>query len=142
MWLCRSSKRTSVKKWEHLLTSSLACAGGLPKCHTLALENYNGINLSSGTKWGLTDSIGQLSHMLFGNTMKEDVLNLREKFNHLTSFTSVQSKLIHLNSRNTKRFEQQVQDSFLHQYLGVFPECSANQYQRWTSAVLGAVVRW
>ncbi len=43
--------------------------------------------------------------------MNEDFVDLREKFNQLNSFTSAQNKLIHLNSQNMKRLEQQVQDT-------------------------------
>ncbi len=42
-------------------------------------ENYGGINLSNSTERGLIDSVGQLSCMLFGDAMKEDVLDLRNK---------------------------------------------------------------
>ncbi len=75
----------------------------------LALDNHNGINLANHTKQGLVDGIGQLSHTLLRTAMNEDVLDLKEKFNQLT-FASAQNKLIHLNSKNIKRIEQQVQD--------------------------------
>ncbi len=58
----------------------------------------------------LRDGAGQLSSMLFGTVMNEDVLDLREKLNQLASFASAHNKLIHLNSQNIRRLGQQVQD--------------------------------
>ncbi len=48
--------------------------------------------------------------MLFETAMGEDIVELREKFNQLTSFASAQNKLIHLNFQNIKILEHQVQD--------------------------------
>ncbi len=43
---------------------------------TLVLENYGVISLSNSTRWGLIDRTRQLSRMLFGSYMNEDVLYL------------------------------------------------------------------
>ncbi len=40
--------------------------------------------------------------MLFGTAMKEDVVELREKFYQLTSLASAQNKLITLNSKTLR----------------------------------------
>ncbi len=59
---------------------------------TLALDNYDGINLANRAKRSPIDGIGQISRMLFGTAMNEDVVKLREKLNQLTSFASAQNK--------------------------------------------------
>ncbi len=55
---------------------------------SLASDTYIGLNRPSRAKCGLIDGIGKLSCMLFGMAMDEDVQQLRERYNHLTSIAS------------------------------------------------------
>ncbi len=91
-----------VGAYTHFLPLLHALVTYLNDTLTLALGNYNGINLPNYTKRGLVDGTGQLPHMLFGTAMNEDVMELREKFNHLTSFASAENKLIYLSSETSK----------------------------------------
>ncbi|RUM30632.1 MAG: hypothetical protein DSY32_02030, partial [Aquifex sp.] len=65
----------------------------------LALENYSGLDTANRTKRGLIDGIGQLSRLLFGTAMNEDVEKLRDRYNQLTSIASANNKAIHLTCR-------------------------------------------
>ncbi len=51
----------------------------------IALDNYADPSFSNRTKRGLINGLGQLSRMLFGTAMDEDVEDLRERYNHLSS---------------------------------------------------------
>ncbi len=51
----------------------------------IALDNYADPSFSNSTKRGLINGLGQLSRLLFGTAMDEDVENLRERYNHLAS---------------------------------------------------------
>ncbi len=77
---------------------------------SLALDNYRDFPLTHRPKRGLFDGIGQLSRMLFGTAMNEDVEELRDRYNHLVSLASAQNKAIILNSRNIARLVQQMHD--------------------------------
>ncbi len=77
---------------------------------SLALDNYRNFPLAHRPKRGLFDGIGQLSRMLFGTAMNEDVEELRDRYNHLVSLASAQNKTIILNSSNIARLEQQMHD--------------------------------
>ncbi len=68
-------------------------------------------------KRGLVDGIGQLSRMLFGTAMNEDVEQLREQYNQITSVASTNNKAIHLNNRNIARLEQHTKDLEKHANL-------------------------
>ncbi len=48
--------------------------------------------------------------MLFGTAMDEDVEQLRERYNHLTSIASANYRAIHINCRNIARLEKHVSD--------------------------------
>ncbi len=52
------------------------------------LDNYANPSFSNRTKRGLINGHGQLSRMLFGTAMDEDVQDLRERYNHLTSLAT------------------------------------------------------
>lgn len=73
--------------------------------HILALESYDGLDLTNSTKRGLTDGIAKLSHVLFGTVMNEDVEELRERYNQLTSVAFANNKAIHLNCRNIAKLK-------------------------------------
>ncbi len=77
---------------------------------SLASDTYIGLNGPSRAKRGLIDGIGKLSRMLFGTAMDEDVEQLREKYNHLTSIASANYRAIHINCRNIARLEKHVSD--------------------------------
>ncbi len=51
----------------------------------IALDNYADPSFSNSTKRDLINGLGQLSRMLFGTAMDEDVENLRGRYNHLAS---------------------------------------------------------
>lgn len=84
---------------------------------TLALENYDGIHNSNRKKRGLIDGIGQLSRMLFGTAMNEDIEKLREQYNQLTYVASANNKAIHLHNRNIAKLEQHINDLGRHAEL-------------------------
>ncbi len=75
----------------------------------IALDNYADPSFSNRTKRGLINGLGQLSRMLFGITMDEDVEDLRERYNHLASLAANQNKAINMNSLNISRLEHAVQ---------------------------------
>lgn len=77
---------------------------------TLALENYAALSFPNRTKRGLIDGIGQLSRMLFGTAMDEDVEELRDRYNRLASLAATQHKTIRMNSFHISRLEHAVQD--------------------------------
>ncbi len=52
----------------------------------IALENYTDISFSKRAKRGLINGFGQLSRMLFGTAMDEDVEGLRERYNQFFFF--------------------------------------------------------
>ncbi len=51
----------------------------------IALDNYVDPSFSNSTKQGLINGLWQLSRMLFGTAMDEDVEDHRERYNHLAS---------------------------------------------------------
>ncbi len=55
---------------------------------SLVSNTYIGFNGSSRAKRGLIDGIGKLSRMLLGTAMDEDVEQLRETYNHVSSIAS------------------------------------------------------
>ncbi len=57
----------------------------------IALDNYADPSFSNRTKRGLINELGQLSRMLFGTAMNEDVKDLRKKYNHLASLAANQN---------------------------------------------------
>ncbi len=77
---------------------------------SLASDTYIGLNGPSRAKRGLIDGIGKLSRMLFGTAMDEDVEQLRERYDHLTSIDSANYRAIHINCRNIARLEKHVSD--------------------------------
>lgn len=81
---------------------------------SLALENYYGLDESNRSKRGLIDGMGHLSRMLFGTAMNEDVEELREKYNLLSSTASTNNRVIGLNCRNIARLEMHVHDFVSH----------------------------
>ncbi len=81
---------------------------------SLASDTYIGLNAPSRAKRGLMDGIGKLSRMLFGTAMDEDVEQLRERYNHLTSISSANYRAIHINCRNIARLEKHVPDQGLY----------------------------
>lgn len=81
---------------------------------SLALDTYLGPEVSNCTKHGFIDAIGQLSRMLFGTHMNEDVEQLRERYNQLISMASAHNKAIHLNCRNIAKLEKHVSDLALY----------------------------
>ncbi len=52
----------------------------------ITLENYTDISFSNRTKRALINGFGQLSHMLFGTAMDEDVEDLGERYNQFFFF--------------------------------------------------------
>ncbi len=54
--------------------------------------------------------LGQLSRMLFGTAMDEDVHDLLERYNHLASLAANQNKAINMNSLQINRLEHAIQD--------------------------------
>ncbi len=74
-------------------SSSLFSMTYLNDTLTLALGNYNGNILVNRIKRGLINVTGQFSCRLYGTAVNEDVVELREKFNRLTSFASARNKL-------------------------------------------------
>ncbi len=76
----------------------------------IALDNYAEPSFSDHTKWGLINGLGQLSRMLFGIAMDEDVEDLRERYNHMALLAAKQNKAINMNSLHTDRLEHAVQD--------------------------------
>ncbi len=77
---------------------------------TLAFENYHGFPLSGRQKRGFIDGIGNLSRMLFGTAMNEDVEELRDRYNHLALLASAHNKAIRFISNHIARLEQHVHD--------------------------------
>ncbi len=86
------------------------------------LDSYGGLTSSHRVKRGLINDLGQLSRMLFGTAMDEDVVELRQKFNSLIAYASSQSKVITLNSHHIQRIEQHLGDihSFTHRLVTSF----------------------
>ncbi len=70
-----------------------------------ALDNYADPSFSNCTKRGFINGLGQLSRMLFGTAMDEDVQDLRERYNHLASLAANQNKAINMNSLHINRLE-------------------------------------
>ncbi len=66
--------------------------------------------LLSLTARGLINGLGQLSGILFGTTMDEDVQDIRERYNHLASLAANQNKAINMNSLHINRLENAIQD--------------------------------
>ncbi len=60
----------------------------------IALDNYADPSFSNRTKRGLINGLGQLSRMLYGTAMDEDVENFRERYNHLASLVAKENKAI------------------------------------------------
>ncbi len=60
----------------------------------IALYNYADPSFSSSTKRGLINGLEQISRMLFGTAMDEDVPDFRERYNHLASLAANQNKAI------------------------------------------------
>ncbi len=85
---------------------------------SLASDTYIGLNGPSRAKRGLIDGIGKLSRMLFGTAMDEDVEQLRERYNHLTSIASANYRAIHINCRNIASLDKHVSDLALYCYVG------------------------
>ncbi len=81
---------------------------------SLASDSYIGLNGPSHAKRGLIDGIGKLSRMLFGTAMDEDVEQLMERYNHLTSIASASYRAIHINCRNIARLEKHVSNLVLY----------------------------
>ncbi len=86
------------------------------------LDSYGGLTSSHRAKRGLINGLGQLSRMLFGTAMDEDIVELRQKFNSLIAYASSQSKVITLNSHHIQRTEQHLVDihSFTHCLVASF----------------------
>ncbi len=61
---------------------------------TLNIASKHCPSFSDRTKRGLINGLGQLSRMLFGTAMDEDVEDLRERFNHLASLGANQNNAI------------------------------------------------
>ncbi len=76
----------------------------------IALDNYADPSFSNHTKRGLINGLGQLSRMLFGTAMDEDVQDLRERYNHLASLAANQNKAINMNSLHINSLEHAIQD--------------------------------
>ncbi len=64
----------------------------------ITLDNYADPSFTNRTKRGLINGLGQLTRMLFGTAMDEDVEDLRERYNHLASLAANQNKAIDMNS--------------------------------------------
>ncbi len=69
----------------------------------IALDNYADLSFSNCTKRGLINGLGQLSRMLFGTAMDEDMEDLRERYNQLASLAANQNKAINMNSLQIKQ---------------------------------------
>ncbi len=76
----------------------------------IALDNYVNPSFSNRTERGLIHGFGQLSRMLFGTAMDGDVQDLRERYNHLASLATNQSKAINMNSLHINRPEHAIQN--------------------------------
>ncbi len=85
----------------------------LERLRYLTLDNYADTSFSNRTKRGLINGLGQLSRMLFGTAMYEDVQDLRERYTHFASLIANQNKAINMNSLYIDRLEHVVQDYFL-----------------------------
>ncbi len=68
------------------------------------------LSFSNRSNRGLINGLRELSRMLFGTWMDEDVEDLRERYNHLASLVANQNKTINMNSLHNNRFEHAVQD--------------------------------
>ncbi len=82
----------------------------LNETQNIALNNYAHPSISNRTKRGLINGLGQLSRILFGSAMDEDVEDLLERYNHLVSLAANQKKAIDMNSLHINRLEHAVQD--------------------------------
>ncbi len=71
----------------------------------IAVENYADHSFSNRTKRGLINGLGQLSCMLFGTAMDEDMEDIRERYNHLVSLAANQNKAINMKSLHINRLE-------------------------------------
>ncbi len=76
----------------------------------IALDNYTDPSFSNRTKRGLMNGLGQLSPMLFGTAMDEEVEELWERYNYFASLAANQNKANNKNSLHINRFEHAVQD--------------------------------
>ncbi len=76
----------------------------------IAQDIYADPPFSIRTKRGLINGHGQLSRIVFGTAMDEDVEDLREKYNHLASLAVNQNKAINMNTLHIDRLEHVVQD--------------------------------
>ncbi len=76
----------------------------------IAMDNFADPSFSNRTERDLINGLGQLSRMLFGTAMDEDVQDLRERHNHLASLAANQNKAINMNSLHINRLEHVVQD--------------------------------
>ncbi len=74
------------------------------------LDNYADPSFSNRTKRGLINGLEQLSRMLFGTAMDEDVQDLRERYNHLVLLAANQNKAINMNSLHVNRLEHAIKD--------------------------------
>ncbi len=76
----------------------------------IVLDNYIDPSFFNRIKRGFINGLGQLSCMLFGTAMDNDVQDLRERYNHLASLAANQNKAINMNSLHINRLEHEVQD--------------------------------
>ncbi len=106
-WMHKFQSRLSDQTLVTLLHAGLSY---LNDTISLTSDTYIDLNGPSHAKRGLIDGIGKLSRMLFGMAMDEDVEQLRERYNHLTSITSASYRAIHINCWNIARLEKHVSD--------------------------------
>lgn len=69
-------------------------------------EIYENLSFFNHTKRDLTDGLGQLSRMLYGTAMKEDIQN---RYNNLTPFALGQQKIFYLSSKPVEKPEWNVE---------------------------------
>ncbi len=58
----------------------------------------------------MINGLGQISHILFGTAMDEDLQNLRERYNHLASLAANLNKAMNMNSLHIHRLEHAIQN--------------------------------
>ncbi len=76
----------------------------------IAVDTYADPSFFDRNKRGLINGLRQLSCMLFGTAMDEDVEDLRDRYNHFASLAANQNKAVNMNSLHINRLEEAVQD--------------------------------
>ena len=77
---------------------------------TIALESYVGLDGPARSKRGLMNGLGELSRDLFGTAMEKDVVELRDRYNQLTTIANANNRAIRINCVRLAKLGQHVDE--------------------------------